>query len=127
MKTINEAQRVWYAVLMDEEDNDWGTGSYDKTEAMEMAERMEAEKIAVIEMGDDPVCIDEIYMYDAFRVSAIDEDGSNVDNDAVCKVGAEAIEAELAETREWYEGREPAYYLISFYRDGRCYKTKEVQ
>ena len=52
--------RPWYAVLMDADDNDWGTGSHDRDEAMGMAIRMGAERIAVIEEGDDPICVEEI-------------------------------------------------------------------
>ena len=50
----------WYAVMMDVEDNDWGIGSYDLDEAISMARGMDAEYIAVIEMGNDPICVDEI-------------------------------------------------------------------
>lgn len=53
--------KKWYAVEMDRDDNDWGTGSYDFDEAVKMAKRMGAEIIAVIEMGDDPICVEEIY------------------------------------------------------------------
>ena len=52
--------RKWYAVQMDREDNDWGTGSYDLGEAVLMAKKMGAGLIAVIEEGDDPICIDEM-------------------------------------------------------------------
>lgn len=50
----------WYAVQMDENDNDWDTGSYNLSYARELAMAYEAKRIAVIEMGDDPVCIEEI-------------------------------------------------------------------
>ena len=54
----------WYAVMMDREDNDWGYGSHDLEEAKTMCKSQKAEHpdayIAVIEEGDDPVCIDEI-------------------------------------------------------------------
>lgn len=50
----------WYAVQRTTED-DWGTGSYSLEEAIEIAKQTEgASLIAVIEMGDDPVCIDEL-------------------------------------------------------------------
>lgn len=53
-----EVYHPWYAVEMNEEDNDWGTGSYDYKEAVAMAERMEARYIAVIDLsgGDGGVC-----------------------------------------------------------------------
>lgn len=51
-----EVDPAWYAIEMDEDDNDWGTGSFDYAEAVAMAKRMEAKYIAVIRLGDDPIC-----------------------------------------------------------------------
>lgn len=48
---------TWYAVLMDREDTDWGTGSRSLDEAREMAARVGAPLIAVIADGPDPVCV----------------------------------------------------------------------
>ena len=45
------------------EDNDWGYGSYDKDEAMEMVQQYipDGGYIAVIdESGDEPMCVREI-------------------------------------------------------------------
>lgn len=53
---------TWYAVLMDDEDTDWGTGSRSLDEAKAMAARMGAPLIAVIEDGPDPVCVQLIYL-----------------------------------------------------------------
>ena len=54
--------RKWYAVLKDREDNDWGTGSYNLEEAKQMCEDLGEEAyIAVIEEGEDPICIEEIF------------------------------------------------------------------
>lgn len=39
----------WYAIQMDEDDNDWGTGSFDKDEAIEMARERGYKYIATIE------------------------------------------------------------------------------
>lgn len=56
-------EKLWYAVQADG-DNDWGYGSYDYDEAVEML--MSCERytlIAVIDNADDPVhalCIKEI-------------------------------------------------------------------
>lgn len=51
---------IWYAVVTDE-DNDWGTGSYDYQKAVEMCERYGKNAyIAVIEEGNDPICVKEI-------------------------------------------------------------------
>lgn len=68
------ADEVWYAVLRDREDNDWGTGSFDYTDAVQMAKERDAELIAVIdgnydENGEpttDPICIDELYAGEDF-------------------------------------------------------------
>lgn len=49
--------RLWYAILTDREDNDWGTGSFDFNEAVEMAKFRDCTIIAVI---DGEECIDEI-------------------------------------------------------------------
>lgn len=57
-----EENKMWYAVLRDREDNDWGTGSYDLEEAKQMCKDLGKEAyIAVIEEGNDPVCIEEIF------------------------------------------------------------------
>ena len=59
----NMEQKYWYAVQRSAED-DWGYGSHDRAEAMQML-RKEREDypdalIAVIEEGDNPVCVEEI-------------------------------------------------------------------
>ena len=56
---------MWYAVMMDNEDTDWGTGSDDMEKAIEMAKEARANGhedayVAVIDDGDDPTCVDEI-------------------------------------------------------------------
>ena len=61
----------WYAVMMDSEDTDWGTGSYNLDEAKEMLDKELHPDgyIAVIrgcynrddEPTVDPVCVDKIY------------------------------------------------------------------
>lgn len=57
-----ENKKIWYAVLMDDDDDDWGYGSENRTEAIEMAENIgEDAYIAVIDTtDDDPLCIAEI-------------------------------------------------------------------
>ena len=57
--------KTWYAVLKNNEDNDWGHGSDNYDEAVEMAKKFRAlgyedAYIAVIADGDDPICTDEI-------------------------------------------------------------------
>ena len=49
---------TWYAVLMDEEDNDWGTGSHDKGTARDIAIWMGAKYVATIADGRDPICVE---------------------------------------------------------------------
>jgi translation initiation factor IF-3 len=53
-------KKLWYAIEKDEDDNDWGTGSFDYDEAVKMAHDQNCTIIAVIEDGDDPICVDEI-------------------------------------------------------------------
>lgn len=50
----------WYAVMDDNDDGDWGYGSYDLDEAREMLKNYPDGYIAVIEMGHDPICVEEI-------------------------------------------------------------------
>lgn len=56
----------WYAVESGPEDNDWGTGSYDLKEAIEMAKKYgDGAQIAVINNGPDPVC-ERVILADEF-------------------------------------------------------------
>lgn len=58
-------EKKWYAVLRDDEDNDWGYGSENYEEAVEMARKMGPDaRIAVINNGKDPVCEDIIMQED---------------------------------------------------------------
>lgn len=62
---MKNTKNIWYAVMSDREDSDWGTGSYSLAIAKDMARSYRAAGdteayIAVIEEGDDPVAIDEI-------------------------------------------------------------------
>lgn len=59
--------KLWYAVMRDRDDIDWGTGSYDLDEARELMNDWRNDGwgdayIAVIDMRneDDPVCVEEI-------------------------------------------------------------------
>lgn len=52
--------KYWYAVMQDDDDNDWGYGSFDLDEAREMVKKYPSGYIAVIDDGPDPVCVDEI-------------------------------------------------------------------
>ena len=54
-------KKYWYAVMTDNDDNDWGYGSYDLAEAKEMVKKYPDGYIAVIdEDGGDPICVEEI-------------------------------------------------------------------
>ena len=59
-------QKLWYAVMRDREDDDWGYGSYDIEEAKQMLAEEESGEayIAVIAEGENPVCVDEILRED---------------------------------------------------------------
>lgn len=58
--------QIWYAVMTGPDDDDWGTGSYNRDEALKMV-RANLDiypdgYIAVIDIGNsDSVCIDEIH------------------------------------------------------------------
>lgn len=61
----DESRKIWYAVLEDNEDNDWGYGSHDLDEAKKMVEAFKTmgynkAYIAVIDETADPICIEEI-------------------------------------------------------------------
>ena len=55
---------LWYALLTSPDDDDWGTGTYDKEEAIARLQDMRSDYpdacIAVIREGENPTCIDEI-------------------------------------------------------------------
>ena len=57
---VEPEDSYWFAIQMDREDTDWGTGSYDLDEAMAKAADNGARYIAVIDETDDPICIDMI-------------------------------------------------------------------
>ena len=53
---------MWYAVMRDNDDTDWGTGSNNMDEAIEMAKKYRADGyedayIAVIDDEGDPICL----------------------------------------------------------------------
>ena len=60
----NGIEKVWFAVMMDREDQDWGWGSADLSEAKAMLrealKRNPEAYIVVIDDGSDPVAVDEI-------------------------------------------------------------------
>lgn len=58
-------RNIWYAVMRDNDDNDWGTGSTRKREALKIAKDTSPEAyIAVIEIDtntNNAVCINEFH------------------------------------------------------------------
>lgn len=58
----NTSDKTWYAVLKDREDNDWGTGSYDKEEAFEKAKGMDAQFLGVIK-NEECTGLIKVYTY----------------------------------------------------------------
>lgn len=57
-KNLNE-KSIWYAVLIDSEDNDYGTGSFDFIDACELLDRLNGESIAIVD-DNDGFCLDII-------------------------------------------------------------------
>ena len=61
--------KYWYAIERDDEDDDWGTGSYNLEEAREMLREYKTSwpedwangRIAVIEDSKDPICVDVLF------------------------------------------------------------------
>lgn len=45
--------RTWYAVMENREDNDWGYGSYDLNEAIEMLKEQGWEDGYILEVNDE--------------------------------------------------------------------------
>lgn len=61
---MHNGHKVWYAVMMDNEDTDHGTGSFREEEALQMASQLRKQGhpdayVALIDPEDD-YCIDEI-------------------------------------------------------------------
>lgn len=48
--------RYWYAILSDKEDNDWGTGTFNRTEAIRMLVELN-DSIEVYGCGERCACI----------------------------------------------------------------------
>lgn len=55
---------LWYALMTGPDDDDWGTGTYDREEAIARLHDMRSDYpdayIAVIQESENPTCIDEI-------------------------------------------------------------------
>lgn len=126
--------KLWYAVLRDKEDNDWGYGSFNRREAEKMAQEMGPDAyIAVIEEGSDPICIEEISqeefethtMY-AIRDVAYDYDMADepTDRHIFEADNMEDINAELIRI-----GADDDHYSVEEYRvdeDGEFYDGSDL-
>ena len=53
------SDRIWYAVMADRDDTDWGYGSHDKSEALQMARNMDNPDAYVVIIDGD-VAVGEI-------------------------------------------------------------------
>ena len=59
-------KKLWYAIQIGADDNDWGYGFETMEEAEAKAQEIAQDhpedlvRIAVIEEGNDPICVDEI-------------------------------------------------------------------
>lgn len=89
----------WYAVLSDREDNDWGTGSFDRNEAEQMLASYPDGLIAVIDGNydedgnatSDEICIEEIWYEDVFGSSPLIDNGPYIEAD-ICTPDYELIQ-----------------------------------
>lgn len=57
--------KLWYALMTDNDDSDWGTGTFNRDEAVAKCKAWRESiypdaYIAVIDDGDTPVCVEEI-------------------------------------------------------------------
>ena len=61
--------KYWYALLINDDDDDWSSGSHDREETIARARRCRERDypdayVAVIELGPNPVCVGEIRDFD---------------------------------------------------------------
>ena len=64
-EVLDTVTTIWYAVMTDNDDYDWGSGSYNLDEADERVNNLREQGyteayIAVIRENSDPICIEEI-------------------------------------------------------------------
>ena len=81
-------------------------------------------EIRIYENEEDRLDYNTISIYDSFRVSAIFEDGTSVDNDIIKDTGESAVAAELEVAKDWFADRNPSYYLIRYYLNGKCIRDE---
>lgn len=87
-------ENKWFAVMTDHQDNDWGFGSSDRTEAERMVvDRLDVYPDGYIAVIENDVCVEEIetedfspvYMYAARIIKAHDWDGTQEDIAALAR------------------------------------------
>ena len=126
--------KLWYAVLRDREDNDWGYGSYNRREAERMALEMGPDAfIAVIDTEFDPICVEEISQEDfethimyAIRDVAYDYDMTDEPTDRHI---FEAYNMEDINTELIRIGADDDHYSVEEYRadkDGEFYDGSDL-
>lgn len=113
--------KYWYAILMDEEDNDWGVGSYDFEEAMKKALDMNAYGVAVIDEGSDPICTGIEYC-EQYKIcsdcGALIQEGYVTDNWDESFIYCEDCQWKHYTHEEWeqlYDFNDDAYYYTQWY------------
>lgn len=107
--------KIWYAILKDREDNDWGTGSHDRAEAVRMAKENGYELIAVIEEAEgDATCIDEIDVNEEpLPPALIIKRLRNLDGKTSRTAFAKKYNIPLRTVENWESGaNEPPEYVI---------------
>lgn len=64
-------ENKWYAVMLDRDDNDWGTGSFDRDEAERMVVNMAevGNRDGYLAVIENDVCVDEILPEDFDRLN----------------------------------------------------------
>lgn len=65
---------------------------------------------------------------DAYRVSAVFENGGTIDNDITAVNGdvENMVQSEIAETNDWHDGK-PTAFLVTYYSDGGDRKHRNHQ
>ena len=65
---------------------------------------------------------------DAYRVSAVFENGDTIDNDTTEVNGdlESMVQSEVTETNGWHDGK-PTAFLITYYSDGEIVSTETVK
>lgn len=117
----------WYAV-QGNMDNDWGYGSYDLEEAKQMLADLceDYGKIAVIEEGDDPVCVEELTYDDLFDINFVVVDQVKSDQFEDIVSNEDEADAEWDRLTDHDKKERESFYLCKAYTYGR-YMVSEIE